>query len=144
MMSAESNKALVRRYVEVLNGNNLPTDEFVDPNFIYHNPGQPQVKDLASLREFVAMAYRAFPDQQSTIEDIIAEGDKVAYRYSIHCTHLGDFMGIAATGKRITLTGIVIYRIFEGKIQEEWDYTDGLGLMQQLGVGFQLALATTA
>ena len=74
-------------------------------------------------------------DQHATIEDLVAEGDKVACRWSGRATHQGDLMGVAATGKAIVLTGIAIYRVANGKIQEEWDYSDVLGLMQQLGVG---------
>jgi predicted ester cyclase len=84
----------------------------------------------------------AVSDAHGTIEDMVAEGDKVACRCSFRGIHKGDLMGIAATGKQITLTGIVIYRIVDGRIQEEWDYSDTLGLMQQLGVGPQLARPT--
>ena len=69
------------------------------------------------------------------IDDLVAGGDKVACRWSGNATHKGELRGVAATGKAITLSGIVIYRIASGKIQEEWDYTDLFGLMQQLGVG---------
>jgi predicted ester cyclase len=76
----------------------------------------------------------AVSDMHQTIEDLVAEGDKVACRWSGRGTHVGDLMGAAPTGKAITITGIVIYRIANSKIQEEWDYSDMLGLMQQLGV----------
>ena len=81
----------------------------------------------------------AFPDLRFTIEDLIAEGDKVVYRYSATGTHKGDLSGIAATEKMVTITGMVISRILNGKVQEDWEQTDMLGLMQQLGVVPKLA-----
>ena len=95
----------------------------------------PDVTGLADVRQNIEMYRSAFSNMHQTIEDMFAEGDKVACRWSGRATHRGDFMGVAATGKAITTTGIVIYRIANGKIQEEWDYSDVLGLMQQLGVG---------
>jgi steroid delta-isomerase-like uncharacterized protein len=75
----------------------------------------------------------AFPDGRVTIEDMIAEGDKVVTRYNSRGTHKGDFMGIPATGKKVAVTGIVISRIAKGKIAEEWEEFDALGFMVQLG-----------
>ncbi|MGO9604619.1 MAG: ester cyclase [Candidatus Binataceae bacterium] len=134
MSVEDSNKALVRRYFDFLNQSNLPSEEFLSPAFVFHDPGMPNVNDLASVRQFIAACNSACPDQRSTIQDIIAEGDKVVCRWSASMTHEGDFMGIPATGKHVTLTGISIYRILGGKLEEEWNYADTLGLMRQLGV----------
>jgi predicted ester cyclase len=79
------------------------------------------------------MIHTAFPDLHFTLEDMIAEGDKVAYRFTARGTHMGDFLGIAATGKQIVVAGTVITRIDAGKFQEDWETIDMLGLMQQLG-----------
>jgi steroid delta-isomerase-like uncharacterized protein len=137
MSIEEDNKALVRRYIDLFNRNDLPTGEVIAPlasNFVYHRPGMPDVTGLTDVRQVVEMLRSAVADMHQTIEDMVAEGDKVACRYSGRGTHQGELMGVAATGKGITITGIGIYRIANGKIQEEWDYSDMLGLMQQLGV----------
>jgi steroid delta-isomerase-like uncharacterized protein len=138
MSIEEDNKALVRRYTDLFNRNDLPAEEVVAPlasGFVYHRPGMPDVTGLAEVKHSIEMYRSAFSNMHQTIEDMVAEGDKVACRWSGRATHQGELMGIAATGKAITITGIVIYRIANGKIQEEWDYSDVLGLMQQLGVG---------
>ena len=121
MSQEENNKTLIRRYVDFLNQNNLPSEEFISPEFIYHDPGLPDIKDLAGVRQFITACIEAFPDQVSTIEDIVAEGDKIVCRYSWRGTHKRDFMGIPATGKPATLTTISIYRIVNGKVAEEWN-----------------------
>jgi predicted ester cyclase len=94
----------------------------------------PDVKDLSGVKEFNAMAYNAFPDIHFTIEDMVAEGNKVVYRASARGTHKGEFMGIAATGKPVTFTSIVISRIAQGKFQEDWESLDGIYVLQQLGM----------
>ncbi len=134
-MSAD-NKALVLRYVEeVLNKKNLSLiDELFAPTFIDHDASMPEAKGPAGIKRVAAMVHASFPDLQFTVEDMVAEGDKVVYRYTVRGTHLGDFMGIAPTGKQTAVTGIHIYRIANGKLQEEWENWDMLGLMRQLGV----------
>jgi predicted ester cyclase len=80
------------------------------------------------------MVHDSFSDLHFTVEDMVAEGDKVVYRYSVRGTHKGSFMGIAPTGEQFAVTGIHIYRVADGKLQEEWENWDMLGLMRQLGV----------
>ena len=135
-MSTESNKALVRRYVEeVLNEKNLAlVDELFVPTFIDHDSSMPEAKGPAGIKRLAAMVHASFPDVHFTIQDMIAEADRVVYRYSVSGTHQKDFMGIATTGKQISFTGIHIYRVCDGKLQEEWENWDMLGLMRQLGV----------
>ena len=94
----------------------------------------PQAKGPEGVKRLAAMVHAAFPDLNFTIEDLIAEGDKVVYRYTIRGIHQNDFMGIPATGKAVKVTGIHIYRIGDGKLQEEWENWDMLGLLRQLGV----------
>jgi steroid delta-isomerase-like uncharacterized protein len=134
-MSAE-NKALVRRYVEeVLNNRNLDLiDKLFAPTFIDHDTSMPDARGPAGVKRLAAMVHGSFPDLHFTVEDMVAEGDKVVYRYSVRGTHQGDFMGIAATGKQFAVTGIHIYRVVDGKLQEEWENWDMLGLLRQLGV----------
>jgi steroid delta-isomerase-like uncharacterized protein len=142
MSIEEDNKALVRRYIDLFNRNDLPTEEVIAPlasGFVYHRPGMPDVTGLIDVRQVLEMYRSSIADMHQTIEDMVAEDDKVACRWSGRGTHQGELMGIAATGKAITITGIVIYRIANGKIQEEWDYSDTLGLMQQLGIDPQAA-----
>jgi steroid delta-isomerase-like uncharacterized protein len=135
-MSAESNKVLVRRYVEeVLNQKNLAAvDELFAATFVDHDSSIPEAKGPAGIKRLAAMVHASFPDVHFTIEDLIAEGDRVVYRYTVRGTHQKDFMGIAAAGKQIEFTGIHIYRVEGGKLQEEWENWDTLGLMRQLGV----------
>ena len=106
----------------------------MDRGFVFHNPGLPDVTTFADARRVVADFNNAFPDARSTIEDIVAEGDKVVCRYLTNMTHEHDYMGIPATGKQVTLSEIAIYRIFGSKIREEWHCADALGLMRQPGV----------
>jgi steroid delta-isomerase-like uncharacterized protein len=75
----------------------------------------------------------AFPDCRMTVEDVVAEGDQVAYRWTFSGTHRGELRGIAATGKRVSISGINVDRIAHGKIAEHWSQADVLGLLQQLG-----------
>jgi predicted ester cyclase len=135
-MFANENKALVRRYVEefVDRSNFDLSDEIFAPNFVRHDAGPDQVPRVEDLKHFFAMLHSGFPGFQSTIEDLLSEGDKVVLRFTFHGTHQGEFMGIAPTGKEVTMSGIDILRIAEGKIVEMWNQEDVLGMMQQLGV----------
>jgi predicted ester cyclase len=134
MSVQDDNKALVRRFVDYVNNDSLaPIDEFFATIYTYHNSSMPDVKDLSSVKEFNAMAYGAFPDVRFTIQDMVAGGDKVVYRYSARGTHKVEFTGIASTGRQITFAGIVISRIANGKFQEDWESMDGMYVLQQLG-----------
>ena len=132
----EENEAVVRRYFqEILDGGNLDlVDEIFDPQYVLHDPGSPQeVRGLEGTKRYVGMFRSAFPDIAHTIEDQIAEGDRVVTRLRAHATHEGELMGIPPTGKEVTIEGISIWRIADGKIKECWFNYDALGLMQQLG-----------
>jgi steroid delta-isomerase-like uncharacterized protein len=132
----EDNKALNRRFVEeVINqGNTDAIDELIDPGVVDHAapPGFPTGREGA--KQFAAMMRSAFPDLHLTIEDMISEGDKVVMRSTWSGTHEGEFMGIPATGRRVTVSAIDISRVADGKMVEHWEQSDALGLMQQLGV----------
>jgi steroid delta-isomerase-like uncharacterized protein len=135
-MSTEENKALVRRYTqEVFNAHNPDrTQEFVAGNVVSHNlpPGMPS--GVEGIKQMTHMFVSAFPDLHLTIEDVIAEGDKVVERWTGTGTQQGAFAGIPPTGKRVTTTGIDIFRIANGKVVEHWSSSNDLGLLQQLGV----------
>jgi steroid delta-isomerase-like uncharacterized protein len=87
-----------------------------------------------AVKQFHAYLFAAFPDAQRTVEDQLTDDQNVVTRWTASATHQGEFMGVAPTGKRVTMTGISIHRIADGKIVEEWQQWDSLGLMQQLGV----------
>jgi steroid delta-isomerase-like uncharacterized protein len=134
-MSAE-NKAIVRRFFELFSQGDLESigRELLSPDIVAYFPGMPGPLNLESYRQVGLMFRSAFPDIQDTVEDQIAEGDKVVTRITSRGTHEGELMGIPATGKRYTITAIVIDRIIEGRIVERWAQFDQLGMLQQLGV----------
>jgi steroid delta-isomerase-like uncharacterized protein len=130
----EKNKQLVRRYWEEFGeGISARLDEFFGEDYIDHQPDR-ELHGRDELKAFVTAILAAFPDSRVKLEDIIAEGDKVVTRWAMKGTHNGEFMGIAATGKPVKIAGLTISRIANGKIVEEWEMGDALGLMQQLGL----------
>lgn len=134
-MSREENKAIVRRYVEEA-FNNRDTDvldEIVSEDFVDHHlpPDLPRGPEGSKL--WFNMAFGAFPDCHITIEALIAEGDKVATHFTLTGTHQGDFMGVPATGKSVSVTGMGIGRIVGNQLVEWWENADVMGMMQQLG-----------
>lgn len=133
-MSLEYNKAIVRAYIEqVWNQGNLQlVDELIVPDFIQHAAGVPQGRQ--GVKQFFAMIHAAFPDIHNTIEDMLAEDDKVMWRSTITGTHQGPFRGIPPTGRSIRMTAMNILRVQDGKFVENWGEQDNLGLMQQLGL----------
>jgi steroid delta-isomerase-like uncharacterized protein len=138
-MSTEENKAIVRRAIEEgwNHGNVAVFDELCAPNFIYHDPGIPDVRTLEGYKRFAAEIRTAFPDLHFTIEDLVAEGDQVVMRWTFRGTNTGDLvtpMPLPATGKQVTVTGISIGRFAGGKALEVWNQGDNLGEMQRLGV----------
>ena len=135
-MSTEDNKALAQRWLEeVWNKGDLSLiDELIAPNYVLHDPTRPGLRGRAGIKESIAMFRTAFPDLHFTIEDQVAESEKIVTRYTVQGTHLGTLMGIPATGKQGTITGIDIYRIMDGQIEEAWSNWDTLGLLQRIGV----------
>ena len=133
-MSLEENKAIVRRWIESYNKQNLASkeaavDEFLAPDYIDHiHHGGPE-----GVKQVMNMAFKGMPDWHETIEDIIAEGDKVWLRLSYTGTHTGEWFGLAPTGKKITATAVGIYRIVNGKIVEGRFVTDTLDMNKQIG-----------
>ena len=139
-MSAEENKALVRRYIEAWNKHNLAAmEEVYAPDFVVHGPAAFGDMDLAGVKQVMPPFFTAFPDLHYTVEDLLAEGDKVVCRFTCRGTHQGEFMGIPPAGKVVTYTCIYIDRFAGGKWVEEWGSVDLLGLMQQLGAIPQMA-----
>ncbi|GAC1425408.1 MAG: ester cyclase [Ktedonobacteraceae bacterium] len=137
-MSPEENKSIIRRFHgEVFSEGNLaPIDELCDVNWTYHDPSDPLgqwPRGPQGARQLVNLYRSAFPDLHFTIEDEIAEGDKVVQRWTVRGTHKGDLMGIPPTGKQVTSTGMTIVRIANGKIMDDWANFDLFGMLQQLG-----------
>jgi steroid delta-isomerase-like uncharacterized protein len=134
-MSTEATKELVRRYQEAHNTNNLAAlDAIVAADVIAHSlmPGVPS--GLEGGKAVHQMAVASFPDFHVTIEDMIAEGDKVVARMTFRGTHTGSaFMGLPTSGRPFTFSATEIFRIAGGKIVEHWGEEDAVGWMQQLG-----------
>ena len=132
----EKNKVIVRKYREAHNTNHLdPLDDIVAANLIMNKPipGMPPGLEGAKLIHSVLVA--VWPDIQTSTHELIAEGDKVVEHWTECGTHTGvAFMGVAASGKSFTMTGMSIYRIADGKIVEHWGNGDELSMFQQLGV----------
>ena len=134
---SEENKALARRSWEVVTEGNLDTledalAEVYANDFILREAGE-DIVGTEGLTQFVSMMRSALPDLRITLEDDMAEGDRVVTRWIGQGTHQGELMGIAPTGNQVTITGITIHRIEDTKIVEEWSNWDALGLMQQIG-----------
>ena len=135
-MSARENKARQRRvWEEVFNKGNLAIiPELFAPNYVYHGPMGIEAKGPEGFKQLVTMFRAAFPDIHVTIDDMVAEGDKVVSRFTFTATHKGEWMGVAPTGKQVTLSGILIDRWVGGKEVEAWSVLDMLAMMQQMGV----------
>lgn len=140
-MTTDDNKALVQRFFEeVINQRNVAAlDQLVAPGGINHTvpAGMPE-----EANQFVGLYLNAFPDVKATVEDLMADGDKVVARVSYSGTHKGTFRGIPPTGKQIAVMGINIFRIANGKLVEHWGITDRFAVLQQLGVASPLAPAS--
>jgi len=134
-MSREENKSLPRRsYEEIYNQGKLEVaDEIYEENFVSHTSPS-DLKGIKGIKDFATMLRSAFPDLKFKIEDQIAEGDKVATRWTASGIHKGEYMGVSATGKFISNTVISLHRIANGKMVESWIESDNLGVMQKIGV----------
>jgi len=133
-MSAQENETLVRRFLEdAYNKGNLAVgDELLTADCVFHVPNA--IEGIAGWKQFATAFLTAFPeDLQLTIEDIFAEGDKVAARWTAQGTHQGPLRGITPTGKQVTWMGMGIYHLAGGKIREVWGLNDALGIRQQIG-----------
>jgi steroid delta-isomerase-like uncharacterized protein len=133
-MSTEDNKELTRRALEAANERNVSeyAQHFTPDSKFYGFA--PQTLDLEGYKQALAQTFAAFPDWHLTIEDMIAEGDKVATRWTATGTHQGEFQGIPPTSKQFKYTGVTIGRFANGQVVELWNEFDRLGLLQQLGV----------
>ena len=137
-MSAEENKAVVRREMEELfnhTGNLDAVEEIIHPDYVSYEPTNGETRGVEGAKQFAATYREAFPDLTCTIEDMVAEGDKVVMRFRGSGTHQGETEAFGPpTGKRMEISGITIKRLAGGKIAEAWTNFDALGMMQQLGL----------
>ena len=137
-MSTEENKAVARREIEELynKGGNLDVaEEIYAPDYIGHEPTAGTIRGAEGAKRFAATMRSAFPDITCTVEDQVAEGERVVTRFTARGTHYGETDGLGpATGNRMEITGVAIERFTEGKIVEDWSTFDALGMMQQLGL----------
>ena len=134
-MSTEENKEIVRRFFEEgpSKGNLSTADELLSPYFVMHIP-LPTSSGIEGINEVINTCRASFEHLNVTVEDMISEGNNVTARFTARGIHKGNFMGLPATGKPITMSGIEIFRIKDGKIIELWGEVNLLGLMQQLGL----------
>lgn len=142
-MSADENTALIRRFLDRVRDkgtwDQAIMDEFFAPNYRRYLTPSTQPLTAGGQQERAARLREAFPDAQATLEDIVAEGDRVAYRLTLRGTHRGAFLGVPATEKRVTVSFTAIVRIEDGKIAEEWGGLDQIDLLQQLGAVMSVA-----
>jgi steroid delta-isomerase-like uncharacterized protein len=133
-MPAQDPKAVIRRWVEAWNAQDLDAaEELLAPEFLRHDANLPAVVGPQAERQYIADTLAAFPDLHFEIEQLIADGDLVAARYLVQGTHRGEFLGIAGTGRSVSIQAVESYRLAGGKLAEQWVVMDALGLLQQLG-----------
>ena len=135
-MSADDNKALVRRFIEDAWNKHNPAvvDEIYGANFVDRSPDTPGIAHTRDgLKQFIGVYLRGFPDGNITIDDQLVEGDKVVTRWTGRGTQTGEFMEMPPSGKTVAVPGVQIDRVSGGRIVESWTYFDQLGMLQQLG-----------
>ena len=135
---ATSNKATFRRFHDAMNTGDAELisktiDELVEPDVLIHTPLPVEATGAQAIKEVFGRLHRAFPDLHITVEDLIAEGDKVVSRNSVTGTHHGEYMGLPPTGKSVTYNEIFIFRFVNGRIAETWGVVDVFSQMRQLG-----------
>ncbi len=136
MTTSENNKAAIRKFLEeVINQNRMDrANDLVVEDFVELDPLPGQRQGREGLKAVLGMMRAAFPDIRWTAEEMVAEGDKVVTRFTWTGTHRGEFLGIPATGKSVSVKGVVIDQLEGGKMSNSRMLMDSLGLMQQLGV----------
>ena len=143
---SEQNKALVRRIIEeIVNQSNFDVvNQLISPEYAYFEPTLGSVRGREGYRLLVTTYRNAFPDLKMTIEEQIAEADTVVTRWRAEGTHRGELMGIAPTGKRVSVQGIVVSRVKNGQLADDFESYDVHGMLRQLGIAQTLAKATAA
>jgi steroid delta-isomerase-like uncharacterized protein len=134
-MTTETNKAVMGRFLQFINtASEKLAEELISPDAVFHVPGRPEpMRGPAGYLAIIGMMRGGFPDIQWTLEEVIAEGDKVAARFTMCGTHRGAFFGVPPTGKTIAVQAMNFYRLSGGQFVEERGQPDLLGLLQQIG-----------
>lgn len=143
MGAEDTNKTLIRRLFDECwnNGNLAVVEELFTANFAGHDPAYPNTQGVAGMKQLITTNRTAFPDLRFTIDEMLASGDTVVTRWTATGTHQGTLNGIPPTGKRATVTGLVLTHLSNGKIAEDFVNWDTLGLMRQIGVFPEMAPA---
>ncbi len=129
----EQNEALIHQVLELINDRNLDAAfELYAVDYIYHGPGGQEVRGRDGIRGLWEVFLAAFPDLHSTVDEVIAKGDKLVLRWTIQGTHTGEFLGTPASNKPMTLPITEVFRIADGQLVEAWDQWDRLHLMEQI------------
>jgi len=133
--AAGTNEALAHRFhLDIFQAGSLAAaDELCTPDFAWHAPGAGVPQGAAGVKQMATMYRTAFPDLRITHEDTISQGDKVVIRWTVTGTHQGELQGVPPSGRRVTVTGIDIFRVAGGKLAELWQNYDQLGMLQQIG-----------
>ncbi|MCW5849672.1 MAG: ester cyclase [Anaerolineae bacterium] len=132
-----NNKTIAHRYLEEVfsKGNVAAIDEITAVNFVSHDPAAGgEIRGVDGFKQFVTAIHTVFPDIQFTVEDMLAEGDRVAVRWTMHSEHEGEGLGLPATHRPVTVTGAEFLRIVNGKIEEDWVTLDTLRLVNDMGL----------
>ncbi|HKZ24722.1 MAG TPA: ester cyclase [Acidimicrobiia bacterium] len=129
---SQENKDVVRKFFQILEDDVRIPEELLGPGFVYNVPGVPPM-DVDAIQDRAAAFVTAFSDSTRIEDDLIAEGDRVAFRSTLEMTHTGEFMGAAGTGERISVVEMGFFRIVNGKISEMWGLLDTMGLLTQVG-----------
>lgn len=139
-MTAAENKALVRRFYEevYVNWNMALADQLISPQFTSHDWPERGPTGPRAFRDYYSAIRSAVPDARYEVDDLIAEDDKVVVRWRLLGTHKGNFRGIAPSGRPITLKGIAIYRVEDGKLMERWVVSDLHGVLEEIGASASL------
>lgn len=134
-MSLEQNKALYRRFIqEAFNEGRLDRlGEFLAPSYVFRDAPPGMAPGPDAIRETVTLFRAGFPDLDITLEELVAEGDKVCARSMMRGTHRGTIFGLAPTGRKVAVAGMTMVRLVEGRLVESWVKNDVTGLMAQLG-----------
>ncbi len=143
-MSAEKNIAVLNRVMDLINERRLDEAfELYDAEYIYHGPGGQELRGRDGIRGLWELFLSAFPDLVASVDELICEGDKVAGRWRVTGTHTGEFLGIPASNRSMTLPITEVFRIENGILREAWDQYDRLHLLEQIGAAAQPATAST-
>ncbi len=139
-MTREENKVVVRRVIEDLfnTGDPAIAEEVFAADYVDHTPSHPDLRGPENVARSVAEWRAAFPDTRSTVEDLVAEGDKVAARWTTEATHAGEFMGVAPTGRKVVVGWFGVFWLSRGKVIESWDTFNVVDMARQLGSPLEL------